>query len=307
MQKVICLDTGSEISLDFETERQQEIEIEGRRMAEQIGYENANYANHAANNKRKSKIGFRAWFKKTFGKNKKKPTEERKKSLFEELQEEQPRTDVNLESFTCPICFDVVNIGMGVKLANCGHCFSLDCVQAYAQTEAKSNKLVINCPDTACSASISDFDLRILLGSKLFDIVDKKRTETVVQKGNFHMCPTPDCHCLFESLEQPDDRVDCPRCSKDHCRKCLASPAHPGLTCEQHEIVSKNSNDDKLVEKYIKKHNVRICANCGNGVEKRSGCDKMWCRCGYKFCFRCGREGATCSCTGRNHGFLQNH
>jgi hypothetical protein len=51
---------------------------------------------------------------------------------------------------------------------------------------------------------------------------------------------------------------------------------------------------------------VRICKKCHNGVCKSSGCDKLMCRCGYKFCYHCGVENALCQCTPSNHYYIDN-
>ena len=48
---------------------------------------------------------------------------------------------------------------------------------------------------------------------------------------------------------------------------------------------------------------VQTCRSCGATVSKVDGCDKFMCRCGYKFCWKCGAEGASCRCTGNEHGF----
>jgi hypothetical protein len=57
---------------------------------------------------------------------------------------------------------------------------------------------------------------------------------------------------------------------------------------------------------YMSRSKVRVCARCGNGVLKSGGCDKMKCRCGYRFCYQCGTEEAACHCTPAEHGFVDN-
>ena len=53
-------------------------------------------------------------------------------------------------------------------------------------------------------------------------------------------------------------------------------------------------------------NNICICRRCGNGIEHSSGCYKMKCRCGYRFCVKCGSENAQCDCTPSHHGFVDN-
>jgi hypothetical protein len=57
---------------------------------------------------------------------------------------------------------------------------------------------------------------------------------------------------------------------------------------------------------YMSRSKVRVCARCGNGVLKSGGCDKMKCRCGYRFCYQCGIAEAACYCTPVEHGFIDN-
>jgi hypothetical protein len=69
-----------------------------------------------------------------------------------------------------------------------------------------------------------------------------------------------------------------------------------------------NSGDLNLdaTLKLLTKLEIRICRRCHNGVQKSSGCDKVMCRCGYKFCYHCGVEGAKCQCTPSSHVFINN-
>ena len=64
-----------------------------------------------------------------------------------------------------------------------------------------------------------------------------------------------------------------------------------------------------------KKFGLSQCPKCHSWIEKgpameafgipvAEGCDKMTCRCGCQFCYRCGAIGANCKCTGNEHGFF---
>jgi hypothetical protein len=68
-------------------------------------------------------------------------------------------------------------------------------------------------------------------------------------------------------------------------------------------------------EKQLHAQGFRKCPKCGAWIEKgpsmeafgitlAEGCDKMTCRCGCKFCFKCGSLNANCNCTGADHGFF---
>ncbi len=58
----------------------------------------------------------------------------------------------------------------------------------------------------------------------------------------------------------------------------------------------------------------RQCPRCKVLIEKGPareifmfeipGCDKMTCRCGHQFCFKCGADRDKCRCTGDEHDFF---
>lgn len=51
-----------------------------------------------------------------------------------------------------------------------------------------------------------------------------------------------------------------------------------------------------------------LCFNCGAILNRNDGCDHMTCRCGYEFCYICGRPGSQdTGCHLVNHGRLNGH
>lgn len=64
--------------------------------------------------------------------------------------------------------------------------------------------------------------------------------------------------------------------------------------------------DEEKTARFLKESKVRTCSRCGVRVLKSEGCDKMMCRCGYKFCYACGSPGAKCACTPAHHVFWDN-
>lgn len=70
----------------------------------------------------------------------------------------------------------------------------------------------------------------------------------------------------------------------------------------------------ELSETMLRRLSLRNCPRCHSLIQKQaegllSGCDKMTCRCGCMFCFRCGleaREGgvARCRCVGMHHRYI---
>lgn len=78
------------------------------------------------------------------------------------------------------------------------------------------------------------------------------------------------------------------------------SSAHPSSAAERREMENLG---------------LRQCPGCSSWIEKgpameafgttiAEGCDKMTCRCGCQFCYRCGSIGAKCNCTPDEHGFF---
>ncbi|CBZ54246.1 conserved hypothetical protein [Neospora caninum Liverpool] len=163
--------------------------------------------------------------------------------------------------------------------------------------------------------------------------------------GDVVRCMDPDCGYAFwwpVDAEWPSDEAErrggepCPKC-KRRCLICGAA-AHEEASCEQAWAMQNPATCaprlgasakkgggagagrvprkklcfwrelrrvDSAFEEYKKAENLRDCMQCGATVHLETGCHRMRCRCGYKFCYVCGTPNATCGCVEvQGHGFL---
>lgn len=101
-------------------------------------------------------------------------------------------------SFDCDICMRTVpNDGAGTL--SCGHAYCLDCLRSHVKARmADGESSVIVCPhsgdggsSTACGAAFTQRELRALLGSKLFAVLDRRALEQAVAVDpSLHICPS---------------------------------------------------------------------------------------------------------------------
>jgi len=60
-------------------------------------------------------------------------------------------------------------------------------------------------------------------------------------------------------------------------------------------VLASKSSDDQLAAEWLRS-NTRYCPRCWVVVEKNEGCNDMACRCGFHFCYGCGRPHNRCKC-----------
>ena len=225
----------------------------------------------------------------------------------------------------CDVCFDDVAGSDTARVAPgaCAHFFCASCVATIARTHVvEGNIASLVCP--ACGASIPPHVLRRFLSDELYE-----RYETIA---------------LERSLAAMPDASRCPRCERvviedgdDHCGRCLGCEYtfcglcreswHPGESCltpeRKLEVLRSRGGSgamaalgedarrkhreqlaDAMALRYVEKEGQR-CPNCGFGVVKSEGCNKMTCgNCETRFCYKCGdavdgyehfRDGGKCA------------
>jgi hypothetical protein len=122
----------------------------------------------------------------------------------------------------------------------------------------------------------------------------------------FVICATAGCEYIWEKTD-PSAVADvrCPSCEVLRCGRCFAN-AHGGARCADANGGAADASAEAV--QAALGADAKQCPRCSAWIEKDPGsCDKMQCRCGHRFCFRCGADNARCSCTPAFHAFWDNH
>jgi len=204
---------------------------------------------------------------------------------------------------------------------SCSHPFCTICLNQYVQAQidlGKSAHIVCPMPHAECGKEILQRELKIIVGKEKFAKIDRFALESATDSNpNLRYCPTPDCPYIAYWEEQSEDGVVvspkffCPLCDSISCLKCSISPYHEGVSCDVFQSMPASSRNEQLTRSWLSSEitskKMRPCRRCGVVVmKKEGGCAKMKCRCGYRFCFVCGVENATCGHTPAHHGFTDN-
>jgi len=214
----------------------------------------------------------------------------------------------------CPFCMEIVKKQQAMIL-NCSHILCINCARKWIESEmSEKTEFFVKCP-FSCGSSFSYKEMEAILDPEKFALFQRRVLElSVALDPSLHFCRTPNCIYIVSWESEAENgipRLDCPICKKTSCILCGLEPYHKGMTCEEaveywntQEQINHQNEVRSLA--YLREMDMKHCRRCRAGVLKDSGCDKMMCRCGYKFCFRCGAENAVCRCTPSYHLFWNN-
>eukprot|EP00747_Dinoflagellata_sp_TGD_P167138 gnl/TRDRNA2_/TRDRNA2_191064_c0_seq1.p1 gnl/TRDRNA2_/TRDRNA2_191064_c0~~gnl/TRDRNA2_/TRDRNA2_191064_c0_seq1.p1 ORF type:complete len:405 (-),score=72.27 gnl/TRDRNA2_/TRDRNA2_191064_c0_seq1:84-1199(-) len=221
----------------------------------------------------------------------------------------EPAAPVCGRRFRCPLCFEDVALEAGVTL-DCDHrlcsaCFGDYCEQKISEGQVMEDELV--CPIVgaggsamkACRCTITVEQVRGTVSTEVFKrFLEFRVNNWRPNKSHERMviCPIADC-CRFV-VAQEREKVQCPRCHRQLCLKCMQVD-HRGESCEEAARRLKKeaatAEVDRQFEEMVEAQGWTRCPRCKVPTEIESGCYFMQCpseqcRGRTHFCYLCGVE-----------------
>ena len=217
----------------------------------------------------------------------------------------RPRSNIE-----CPICLVDVESGLAVELFTCGHSLCEDCVRAYVSAKVEGEGQVsaqeLICPCVVgCRQPLAQHDVaRCLADPAAIERYQRLTLQKCVESNaqDLGCCPTAGCDYMF-AWDQGNRKLECEKCSMTCCLVCRTQPWHTGQRCEDFQA-SRSAQDSDTDDAdasgsfsaFASSNQLKACPQCKVWLEKSEGCDKMQCRCGYRFCYACGSPDAQCGC-----------
>ena len=195
----------------------------------------------------------------------------------------------------CGSCFcEIDQESTKFTLSICGHSFHTECIQEQISVALTERHFPIQCveceenlfwkdiilPDDVGSDKLPDEQLKNVLLSMTIDFVMKS-------KGTLKCCITPDCPGIYNVKAKDGDIRDqpelhaCSLCGVTFCTRCQ-EPIQ-----EQHYC---SGVLDDLMKEWMSENetNRKRCPVCHFGIEKVSGCNRVYCTiCKTMLCWKC--------------------
>jgi len=220
----------------------------------------------------------------------------------------------NAKVVTCGICFeDLVrdtDAFMPELAAQCGHYFCKEDMRLYllSKLDGGVGSLAdLRCPgEPRCARLLSDAEADAALGPRDRARFRRfRRMQQLASDPTAVFCSTRGCDVVLFGRNntaaggaQSNPQLVCPDCGASFCFACRV-PWHAGQTCAAYQSAQASLSASARALAQVEQErsfalfaansaNFRQCAQCRAWVEKSEGCEKMTCRCGYRFCHKYG-------------------
>lgn len=206
------------------------------------------------------------------------------------------------EGFSCPICLED-----GIKhdelfiFSSCKHNQCRTCTHNHFESLIKSSTFPLTCP--YCKSEVKDEDVELILPIDLLNKYEEFRLKFIVESDkNYVNCPHPGCkNGVFVEDPRLLNPWKCTSCKNSFCLKCKET-SHNGSCDDFKKWKIENGQVENKLNDLIKQGKLRLCPNCGFGVEKDGGCESILCsKCKIGFCWHCGVKNIDCKCKFNPH------
>ncbi|XP_071733529.1 E3 ubiquitin-protein ligase RSL1-like [Rutidosis leptorrhynchoides] len=195
-----------------------------------------------------------------------------------------------LDSY-CAICFDrKTSSEMFHNIGVCSHTFCLECIREHVAARIKENVAVVVCPEPECKGEIGPQVCRSIVPKQVLDRWEDVLCESLIMGSEKFYCPFKDCSAmLVDNGGLKVTSSECPHCHRLFCAQCKVA-WHAGMDCIEYNQKKDVDASDLKLKKMAKNKKWKRCPSCAYYVEKIDGCNHIKCRCGYEFCYRCGKK-----------------
>jgi IBR domain, a half RING-finger domain len=176
----------------------------------------------------------------------------------------------------------------------------VDCMQQYLRTlvvvaRQQCGPVGCICSDNpVCAATLTADDIAKYADRETVEVYQRLRPK---DHPTYCRCANEACRAAGQIHDPNNDGANGPmmRCQECNVETCVTHQCrwHEGRTCEEYdrEITPPTAVEasEAALQQFLADHahQIQPCPNCGNGVEKIGGCDRMVCGCGHTFCFGC--------------------
>ncbi|KAL1744343.1 hypothetical protein HDZ31DRAFT_38929 [Schizophyllum fasciatum] len=164
---------------------------------------------------------------------------------------------------SCPVCYMEASAPFQL---HCGHTYCTTCVKHLLSSALDNKTFPLVC--------VGDEAKCCLFEAAFTSYVEKN-------PDKLRHCPTVACEQLYAASDAARTE-SCPSCFAPVCTSCH-NEAHLGKTCAQ----VQREKEDALTQTLIDEKKYKRCPHCRILVEKVVGCNRILCRCGVTFCWRC--------------------
>ncbi|XP_037431081.1 uncharacterized protein LOC119297370 [Triticum dicoccoides] len=202
-----------------------------------------------------------------------------------------PLADDEVPTFDCGICMDPLPVFDLFHGLPCKHKFCATCMTTYVEGRIRASELPIPCPDAGCkgkeNAVLHPEKCKKAIDYGAFGDWGARLTERALPADRRAYCPNRRCGVILETSGGAEPAMaPCPACKHLLCATCGMEWSPDGAAGE-HDCAK--GPDAALVRRLAQERQWKQCPSCRMIVERSYGCNRMTCRCGFVFCYQCGR------------------